>query len=50
MRIGSMNKRLSLLKPKLKDDEYGGKTTDYEEACKIWAYLYQTDYKEMESL
>ncbi|HJI42643.1 MAG TPA: phage head closure protein [Veillonellaceae bacterium] len=50
MRIGSMNKRLVLLKPKLKDDGYGGKTTDYEEAGKVWAYLYQADYKEMESL
>lgn len=50
MKIGKMNKRLTLLKPETKDDDYGGKTTDYKEAGKIWGYLYQTDYSEMESL
>lgn len=50
MNIGKMNKRLILLKPETEDDGYGGKTTVYKEEGKIWAFLYQAGYSEMESL
>lgn len=49
MKIGKMDKRITLLRPILSEDGYGGFHTDYEEEGKIWAQVIQTNYAEQEA-
>ena len=49
MKIGKMDKRISLLRPIPFEDGYGGFHTDYEEEGKIWAQVIQTNYAEQEA-
>lgn len=49
MKIGKMDKRITLLKPISSEDGYGGFHTDYEEQGKIWAQVIQTNYAEQEA-
>ena len=44
MKIGKMDKRITLLRPIPSEDGYGGFHTDYEEEGKIWAQVIQTNY------
>ena len=49
MKIGKMDKRITLLQPKPTEDGYGGFHTDYEETGQIWAQVIQTNYAEQEA-
>lgn len=49
MKIGKMDKRITLLRPIPSEDGYGGFHTDYEEEGKIWAQVIQTNYAEQEA-
>ena len=49
MKIGKMDKRITLLRPIPFEDGYGGFHTDYEEEGKIWAQVIQTNYAEQEA-
>lgn len=49
MKIGKMDKRITLLRPIPSEDGYGGFHTDYEEMGQIWAQVIQTNYAEQEA-
>lgn len=49
MKIGKMDKRITLLRPIPSEDGYRGFHTDYEEEGKIWAQVIQTNYAEQEA-
>ena len=49
MKIGKMDKRITLLRPIPSEDGYGGFHTDYEEEGKICTQLIQTNYAQQEA-
>ena len=49
MKIGKMDKRITLFRPIPTEDGYGGFHTDYEEMGQIWAQVVQTNYAEQEA-
>ncbi len=49
MKIGKMDKRITLLRPIPSEDGYGGFHTDYEEMGQIWAQVIQNNYAEQEA-
>ena len=49
MKIGKMDKRITLFRPIPTEDGYGGFQTDYEEMGQIWAQVIQTNYAEQEA-
>ena len=46
MRIGKMNRRITLLKPVREEDEYGGAKTIYISACTLWAEFLRPNFRE----
>lgn len=49
MNIGRMRHRITLFRPVVIDDEYGGQRTDMEDAGQVWAELFQTNYREQQA-
>lgn len=46
MRIGKMNRRITLLKPVREEDEYGGAKTVYISTCTLWAEFLRPNFRE----
>ena len=44
MKIGKMDKRITLMEPFPTEDGYGGFSTEYKEVGSIWAQVLQTNY------
>ena len=49
MKIGKMDKRITLMEPFPTEDGYGGFSTEYKEVGSIWAQVIQTNYAEQEA-
>ena len=49
MKIGKMDKRITLMEPVPSEDGYGGFSTEYKEAGSLWAQVIQTNYAEQEA-
>lgn len=49
MKIGKMDKRITLMEPFSTEDGYGGFSTEYKEVGSIWAQVLQTNYAEQEA-
>lgn len=49
MNIGHMRHRITLFKPIVTEDVYGGQRTDPESAGQVWAELFQTNYREQQA-
>jgi SPP1 family predicted phage head-tail adaptor len=49
MKIGKMDKRITLMEPFPTEDGYGGFSTEYKEVGSIWAQVLQTNYAEQEA-
>lgn len=46
MRIGKMNRRITLLKPVREEDEYGGAKIVYILTCTLWAEFLRPNFRE----
>lgn len=49
MNIGTMDKRIALLKPLVEKDDYGGQSTVFIKADTVWAMLLFTNYSEQQA-